>query len=152
MSERALRRVRFGGFVLAVSVSVATLPRRAHAEEGSSTTKSEAPVLRPPEPLLTRVQTGGLVLFGVSYGLVLGIPAMNGFSEGREWFALPVAGPIVAATRGAVDYPWAIVLDEVGQVGGLTLLVAGDSVSWGSTASVSRCRGGGVCVGARGVF
>ena len=124
----------------------------AHAEEGSRPAKSEAPVPRPSEPLLTRVQTGGLVLFGVSYGLVLSIPVMHGFSEGREWLAVPVAGPIIGATNGVLEYPWAVVLDEVGQVGGLSLLIAGDSVSWGSTASVTRCRGGGVCLGARGVF
>jgi hypothetical protein len=92
------------------------------------------------------------VLFGVSYGAALGVPLVAGFSDGREWFAVPLAGPVIGMTHELHIDPWAIVLDEIGQVGGVTLFLAGDTVSWGSTASVARCRGGGLCVGAKGFF
>jgi len=143
------RRARW---VLTVGLAGATLSFRARAEESAQGRGVEAVVPRPSEPLLTRVQTGGLLLFGVSYGLALGVPAVSGFSESREWFAIPVAGPVIGMARGAPLDAWPIVLDEIGQVGGLTLLIAGDSVSWGSSATVARCRQGGVCLGVRGFF
>jgi len=142
-----LAHSRFAGLVLAILLHAVTLSTPAAAEEGT-----EAFVPRPDSPLLTRIQTGGLLVFGVSYGIALGVPAVNGFSEGREWFAVPVAGPVIGLSRGAPIDPWAVAFDEIGQVGGLTLLLAGDSVGWGSSASIGRCRSGGVCVGAHGFF
>ena len=148
-----------GGSALAAILLVATVSPPA-AAEGSTARPPEASVPRPSSPWLTRTQTGGLLLFGVSYGAALGVPVAGGFSDGREWFAVPLAGPILAVTHdrpGARSEalhldPWAIVFDEIGQVGGVALFLAGDSVSWGSSASVARCRGGGLCVGARGFF
>jgi len=138
--------------VLATTLAILAAPSIVFAEETASAAKGEPAVSRPSEPFLSRVQTGGLVLFGVSYGIALGVPAVAGFSEEREWFAVPLAGPVIGLVRGAPISPWPVVFDEIGQVGGLTLLVAGDNVSWGSTASVTRCRHGGVCVGAGGYF
>jgi hypothetical protein len=74
---------------LATSLVMVAAPGLVCAEEAAS----EPSVPRPSESLLSRVQAGGLVLFGVSYGIAFGVPAVAGFSEGREWFALPVAGP-----------------------------------------------------------
>jgi hypothetical protein len=150
----------FAGSALAAIVLVATVSNPAAAEGSTARPPVEASVPRPSSPWLTRTQTGGLVLFGVSYGAALGVPVVGGFSDGREWFAVPFAGPILAvaydrpgARSEALHLdPWAIVLDEIGQVGGVALFLAGDSVSWGSSASVARCRGGGLCVGARGFF
>ena len=144
--------LRRAGAAIALGLTVFAAPSGARAQEASSEPASEASVPRPSEPALSRVQTGGLVLFGVSYGIALGVPSVAGFSEGREWFALPLAGPVIGLARGAPISPWPVVFDEIGQLGGLTLLVAGDRVSWGSTASVTRCRHGGVCVGAGGYF
>jgi hypothetical protein len=140
-----------GGSALAATLLVVAVSRPA-AAEGSTARPPEASVSRPSSPWLTRIQTGGLVLFGVSYGAALGVPVVAGFSDGREWFAVPLAGPLIGMTHELHLDPWAIVLDEIGQVGGVTLFLAGDSVSWGSSASVARCRGGGLCVGAGGVF
>lgn len=138
--------------LVATTLAFLTAPSSIFAEETARVAAGEPPVPRPSEPLLSRVQTGGLVLFGVSYGIALGVPAVAGFSEGREWFALPVAGPVIGLVRGAPVSPWPVVFDEIGQVGGLTLLVAGDTVSWGASASVTRCRDGGMCLGAGGYF
>jgi len=149
---RALLGLQRAALMLATTLGALALSGSATAEGTANALKSEPSVPRPSEPLLSRVQAGGLVLFGVSYGVALGVPAVAGFSEGREWFALPLAGPVIGLARGAPVSPWPVVFDEIGQVGGLTLLVAGDSVSWGGTASVSRCRHGGVCVGAGGYF
>jgi hypothetical protein len=145
------RRSVLGSSALAATLFVATVSNSA-AAEGSTARPPEASVPRPSSPWLTRTQTGGLVLFGVSYGAALGVPVVAGFSDGREWFAVPLAGPLIAMTHELHLDPWAIVLDEIGQVGGVTLFLAGDSVSWGSSAGVTRCHGGGVCALARGFF
>jgi hypothetical protein len=146
------RSSRHGWSALAAILLVATVSSHAAAEESAGTKPVEASVPRPSSPWLTRTQTGGLVLFSVSYGAALGVPVVSGFSEGREWFAVPLAGPIIAMTHELHLDPWAIVLDEIGQVGGVTLFLAGDSVSWSSSASVARCPRGGLCVRARGFF
>jgi hypothetical protein len=144
---------RIGRLALAGAVVVSTISLRVSAEEAKqAVATTEAPVPRPSEPLLTRIQTGGVILFGVSYGIALSIPVADGFSHGREWFALPLVGPPLGYAHNDSFNPWAIAFDELGQVGGIALLLAGDGVSWGSTASVTHCRSGGVCVGARGYF
>jgi hypothetical protein len=142
----------FGSSALAATLLVATVSNPAAAERSTPLPPAEASVPRPSSPSLSRTQTGGLVLFGVSYGAALGVPVVAGFSDGREWFAVPLAGPLIGMTHGLHIDPWAIVLDEIGQLGGVTLFLAGDSVSWGSSASVARCRGSGLCVRARGFF
>jgi hypothetical protein len=118
------RSHRRASSIFVSALALLAVPSPVFAEETVSAAAGEPSVPRPSEPVLSRVQTGGLVF----------------------------AGPVIGLARGAPVSPWPVVLDEIGQVGGLTLLVAGDTVSWGASASVTRCRDGGVCLGAGGYF
>lgn len=125
--------------LLAVSLALAT----GTATHGASAVE---------RPTWTRPRVGGIVLFSASYGLALAAPLGSGFSNGREWLAVPAFGPMLGIALRADVPPWALVLDEVGQVGGLLLTLAGDHVSWSSTARLSSCPGMGarsVCASGR---
>jgi hypothetical protein len=95
------------------------------------------PAHRPPAPRasgLHRAQTGGILILGVTYALALSIPITKGFSDGREWLAVPLAGPFGALARN-VKPQWGIALDGIGQIVGTSLIAAGASVSWETTAA-----------------
>ncbi len=95
------------------------------------------------------VRVGGVVAFLASYGFALAVPVTGGFRDGREWLAAPLVGPPVALAR-QVAPPWGLTLDEIGQVLGVALIVAGDRVSWSSTSNLAptleACPGPGLCL------
>ncbi len=84
---------------------------------------------------MPRAIAGGAVLFAVAYGLALYVPLRDDFSGESDWLAVPVAGPTIAMARGIenVNY-WGLAIDQIGQLGGLTLIVAG-SIHWASESS-----------------
>jgi hypothetical protein len=88
-----------------------------------------------PRPFWSRPRAGGLGLFVFSYGLALSAPLARGFRDGREWLAVPVTGPILSLVASRDNNPWALVLDEIGQLGGLSLFLSGDAVVWTSAST-----------------
>jgi hypothetical protein len=110
------------------------LSTRAEAAE-----RNAQPQLAPPPPVshsagLHRATTGGILILAVTYGLALGIPVRDGFSDGREWLAVPLVGPFGGLARRVRPH-WGLALDGIGQLLGTSLIVSGASVGWESTAS-----------------
>jgi hypothetical protein len=119
---------RAWSFAVLLGGALAALSGRASAHEPAAKQKVPAPAPRH-DTSLSRARSGGIFLFGVSYGLVLAVPVMKGFRDGREWLAVPLAGPWVAMTKDAAP-PWALVLDDLGQLFGTALILAGPSITW----------------------
>jgi hypothetical protein len=101
-------------------------PSTASTSDKSKHPSPAIPELAPHHRPVPRAVTGGAVLFGVAYALVLYFPVREGFQGDSAWLAAPIAGPVLAARSGfaEVNY-WGLALDEVGQLGGATLLTLG---------------------------
>ncbi len=113
---------------------------RAAAEEHNA---AQALPVHPPAASrssgLSRARVGGILILGLTYGLALSLPLRKGFSDGREWCAVPVVGPFGALVRGVRPH-WGLALDGIGQLVGTSLIAAGASVSWETTA-IAPARG-----------
>jgi hypothetical protein len=119
---------------LSVFLVTMALSTRAEAAE-----RDAQPQPAPPTPVshsagLHRATTGGILILAVTYGLALGIPVRDGFSDGREWLAVPLVGPFGGLARRVRPH-WGLALDGIGQLLGTSLIAAGASVGWQSTAS-----------------
>jgi hypothetical protein len=122
------------------------------AEPAAATTKTASGGPAKRSTNFSSVQVGGILAFAASYGIAFAIPAIGGFRDGREWMAAPVLGPAIGLVRGTA-LPWGLALDELGQLVGISLIIAGDNVSWTSTAGLTRpggCPTRGLCL--RGSF
>ncbi|HEV8244443.1 MAG TPA: hypothetical protein VGP93_01615 [Polyangiaceae bacterium] len=93
----------------------------ARAEPASNVSQSSEPHASP----VPRALTGGALLLGVAYGLVLYMPIHDGFRGESAWLAVPVAGPTISMARNPKDANWALAIDQIAQLGGVVLVVAG---------------------------
>jgi hypothetical protein len=134
---------------LAFAVAILGATGPVAAEPVASAGRPQAGRSRAEAKGLSRSQMGGIVVFAISYGLALGVPMVRGFRDGREWLAAPIVGPPMGIVK-RVGLPWALVLDEVGQVLGSVLIAVSDPISWTSTAGLASpgraCPALGVCV------
>jgi hypothetical protein len=68
---------------------------------------------------------GGLILFGVGYGLALAAGVDKDFAGGAQWLSVPVAGPWATLAAGLDVNAWAIAADGVVQLLGGLITVGG---------------------------
>jgi hypothetical protein len=53
------------------------------------------------------------------------MPIHDGFRGESAWLAVPVAGPTISMARNPKDANWALAIDQIAQLGGVVLVVAG---------------------------
>jgi hypothetical protein len=119
-------RSRLGAGMLAFSVLVFGKTVAASPRNTVTTAPTSVPSARTNDGrTFGRAGVGGIVLFSVAYGLALSVPLQRGFSGESGLLAVPIAGPALAVgcRLDGVNY-WGLILDQVGQLGGVALVAA----------------------------